>query len=82
MNFTTNIGIDIALIPIFAILIISGVGIHVSDEFTQHEMWHSWAVTHVIAAIFFLVLGIYHVKGHWVWFKSLTKTLKKKASLP
>ncbi len=79
MKFTTNIRIDIALILIFAILIISGIGIHLTDEFTQHEIWHSWAVTHVISGTFFLVLGIFHIKGHWAWFKSLTKSLKKKS---
>lgn len=79
MKFTTNIRIDIALIPIFLILIISGIGIHVSDEFSQHHLWHSWAVTHVIAATLFLVFGIMHVKGHWPWFKTLTKNFKKKS---
>lgn len=79
MKFTTNIRIDLALIPIFLILIISGIGIHVTDEFTQHNVWHNWAVTHVIAGISFLALGIFHIKGHWPWFKSLAKTLKKKS---
>ncbi len=79
MKFKTNIRIDVALIPTFLLLIISGIGIHVTDEFTRHEVWHNWAVTHVVAALLFLLLGICHIKGHWAWFKSLTKTLKKKS---
>lgn len=38
-------------IPLFLLLIINGVGIHVTDEFARHEAWHCWAVTHVAAAV-------------------------------
>lgn len=79
MKFKTNIRIDLALIPAFLLLIISGIGIHVTDEIARHDVWHSWAVTHVIAAVLFLLLCIFHIKGHWGWFKSLIKTLKKKS---
>lgn len=79
MKFKTNIRIDIALIPAFILLVVSGVGIHLSDEFEQHQAWHSWAVTHVVAAIFFLSLAIIHIKGHWGWFKSIVTTFKKKS---
>lgn len=79
MKFTTNIRIDLALIPVFLLLIVSGIGIHVNGEPGRHELWHTWAVIHVIAAALFLVLGIFHIKGHWAWFKSLAKTLKKKS---
>ncbi len=79
MKFKTNIRIDLTLIPTFLLLVISGIGIHVTDEFSQHEAWHNWAVTHVIAGTLFLTLGIVHIKGHWPWFRSLTKGLKKKS---
>lgn len=79
MKFTTNIKIDIAFIPVFATLIISGIGIHVTDEFEQHHIWHNWAVAHVIAGTLFLVLGALHIKGHWHWFKTLLQTFKKKS---
>lgn len=79
MKLKTNLRIDFALIPIFLLLIISGIGIHVTDEFARHDVWHNWAVTHVIAGTLFLLLGIFHVKGHWPWFKSLFKYFKKKS---
>lgn len=79
MKFTTNIRIDIPMIFAFAVLIVSGVGIHVTDGFVQHDIWHNWAVIHVIASVSFLVLGIYHIIGHWVWFKGLAKSMKKKS---
>ncbi len=79
MKFTTNIRVDLAWIPTFLLLIISGIGIHVTDEFTQYEVWHNWAVTHVIAATLFLSLEFFHIKGHWPWFRSLAKGLKKKS---
>ncbi len=79
MKFTTNIKIDLALIPTFLLLIISGIGLHVTDEFTNYVVWHNWAVTHVIAGTLFLVLGIFHIKGHWPWFRSLAKSIKKKS---
>lgn len=79
MKFTTNKRIDIALIPIFLTLVVSGVGIHVSDEIVRHEIWHTWAVAHVIAATLFLIFGTLHIKGHWAWFKSLVKSIKRKS---
>lgn len=79
MKFKTNIRIDIALIPVFALLVASGIGIHLTDEIGEHDAWHTWAVIHVIAATLFLILGIYHIRGHWGWFKSLSKTLKRKS---
>ncbi len=79
MKFQTNIRIDLALIPTFLLLFISGIGIHLTDEFSHYNAWHNWAVTHVIAGTLFLILGIFHIKGHWPWFKSLTKSLKKKS---
>lgn len=81
MKFTTNIKIDLALIPVFIILVVSGIGIHVTDEVSQHHIWHNWAVAHVIAATLFLILGIYHIIGHWPWFRSMAKTLKKKSRI-
>lgn len=63
----------------FLALIVSGIGIHITDEFMQHDIWHRWAVTHVIVGTLFLIFGIIHVKGHWSWFKSLAKTLKRKS---
>lgn len=77
MKFTTNIKIDIALIVVFTALIVSGIGIHLSDEHARHELWHSFAVAHVVCGILFLVLGILHIKGHWAWFKALSKRFKK-----
>ncbi len=79
MKFKTNIRIDLVLIPTFLLLIISGISIHVTDEFSHHSVWHNWAVTHVIAGTLFLILGIFHIKGHWPWFRSLAKSLKKKS---
>ncbi len=79
MKFTTNVRIDIALITICTLLISSGIGVHVTEESSQHETWHNWAVVHVISATLFLVFGLLHINGHRAWFKSLAKTLKKKS---
>lgn len=79
MKLKTNIKVDIALIPALVILIVTGIGIHVSDEVEQHALWHGWAVAHVISGALFLGLGIAHVRGHWGWFRSLLKTFRKKS---
>lgn len=79
MKFISNIKTDIVLIVAFAALIVSGVGVHLAGEIANHHCWHAWAVAHVIAAAMFLVVGAFHIKGHWPWFKTIATTFRKKS---
>ena len=37
------------------------------------EVWHNWAVFHVLGSVLFLVAIIFHVKTHWGWYKGIIK---------
>lgn len=62
--------IDWCLVPAFIISAYSGIELHVAGHGADHSLWHSWAVVHVLASLFFLILGIWHVKMHWNWYKA------------
>lgn len=65
--------VDASMIPVFILLIITGIGIHISSENGSHHSWIIWSVVHVVCAVAFLILGYFHVKQHIGWFKTLLK---------
>lgn len=65
MRFAANIRLDLGLTVVFPILAVSGFAVHVTDEIASHDLWHTWAVIHVISALLFLALGLAHIIGHW-----------------
>ena len=48
--------IDWILIVVFIVSAISGVGLHIAGHGNSHEVWHNWAVVHVLGSILFLVV--------------------------
>lgn len=67
---------DWSLVPLFLLTLWSGIELHVTDYFTNHDHWHAWAVTHSIAGVLMAVFVILHVCQHWKWYKALGKPLK------
>ena len=65
--------IDWILIVVFIVSAISGVGLHIAGHRSSHEVWHNWAVFHVLGSVLFLVAIIFHVKTHWRWYKGIIK---------
>ena len=63
--------IDWILLVVAALSAYSGVELHVAGHGDVHEIWHNWAVVHVITSLLFLIFGVVHVKMHWGWYKSL-----------
>lgn len=63
--------IDWILLVVAALSAYSGVELHVAGHGDVHEIWHNWAVVHVITSFLFLIFGVVHVKMHWGWYKSL-----------
>ncbi len=63
--------VDAALIPAFVLSAASGIGMHVAGHISCHEVWHTWAVCHVVSSVLFLGLAIAHAVMHKVWYKSL-----------
>ena len=48
-------------------------GLHIAGHGNSHELWHNWAVVHVLGSILFLVAIIFHVTTHWGWYKGIIK---------
>ena len=59
--------IDWALTLLFALTAYTGIKLHIAEHGNIHEIWHDWAVFHVIASILFLVVTIFHITTHWNW---------------
>lgn len=65
--------IDWILIVVFIVSAISGFGLHVAGHGSSHEIWHNWAVFHVLGSILFLIAVIFHVATHLEWYKGIIK---------
>ena len=65
--------IDWILIVVFIVSAISGFGLHVAGHGSSHEIWHNWAVFHVLGIILFLIVVIFHVATHLEWYKGIIK---------
>lgn len=65
--------IDWILIVVFIVSAISGFGLHVAGQGSSHEIWHNWAVFHVLGSILFLIAAIFHVATHLEWYKGIIK---------
>lgn len=66
--------IDWILILAFVLSATTGIGLHLSAENgAPHEVWHNWAVAHIVASLLFLYFGITHVKMHFAWYKGVLK---------
>lgn len=59
-----------ALIPAFILSAGTGTGLHLAGHATSHEIWHNWAVAHIIVSSAFLITGMMHIKMHWNWYKN------------
>lgn len=65
--------IDWILIVVFIMSAISGFGLHIAGHENNHEVWHNWAVVHVVGSVLFLITIIFHVTTHWGWYKGIIK---------
>ena len=65
--------IDWVLLFAFVLSAISGIGLHIAGHRCAHEVWHNWAVFHVLTSLLFLIAVICHISTHWQWFKGIVK---------
>lgn len=73
---------DLILVPLFILVLYTGVKLHIAGHATNHDIWHNWAVSHIISSLLFTILGIMHVKHHWGWYKGLkAKGIKGKSKI-
>ena len=61
--------IDWLLLAAFLLSACSGIGLHAAGHGGIHEVWHRWAVFHVLTSLAMLILGTLHVQTHWAWYK-------------
>lgn len=74
--------IDWSLVFVFVLSAFSGIGLHISGHGISHELWHNWAVFHVLTSFLLFVLSIFHIVTHWRWYKGIIKNgLGKKSKI-
>lgn len=66
--------IDWIMIAAFVPSLCSGIGLHIAGHEANHEVWHNWAVSHVLSSLLFLAASIFHIKTHSNWYKSITRS--------
>lgn len=60
------------LLPLaFVASAVSGVGLHIAGHGADHEVWHNWAVAHVLSSFLWLISVAYHTKRHGRWYKAI-----------
>lgn len=60
------------LLPLaFVAMAVTGVGLHIAGHGADHQVWHGWAVAHVIAALLWLISGAQHIIRHRAWYKAV-----------
>lgn len=65
--------IDFALVPLFLLTASTGIGLHLAGHGSNHELWHNWAVAHVVMSVLFMIGVVYHVGTHKMWYKGIVK---------
>lgn len=65
--------IDWILVFVFVLSAFSGIGLHIAGHGNSHEVWHNWAVFHVLTSFLFFVAAIFHITTHWGWYKGTIK---------
>ena len=65
--------IDWILIPLFLLTAYTGIKLHIVGHGNNHELWHNWAVFHVLTSFLFFLAAIFHITTHWGWYKGIIK---------
>jgi len=74
--------VDLILIPVFVLVIFTGLKLHIVSKIDNHDIWSYWAHFHIIVSIISLIIGGLHIKAHWGWYKNLVKKgLGKKSKI-
>ena len=65
--------VDWILLAVFILTAFTGLELHAAGHGGSHELWHNWAVFHIIASILFVIATLFHVQTHWGWYKGWVK---------
>lgn len=53
--------IDWILVFVFVLSAFSGIGLHIAGHDNSHEVWHNWAVFHILIAFLFFLWRQYSI---------------------
>lgn len=70
---------DLALVPLFVLTLFSGLWLHIGGHAGSLGKWHVWIAMHIVAGLLFLLAVLFHVAGHWGWYKSFRKGVGRKS---
>lgn len=71
-----------SLVFVFVLSAFSGIGLHIAGHGINHELWHNWAVFHVLTSFLFFAISIFHITTHRGWYKGIIKNgLGKKSKI-
>lgn len=59
----------IGLLLMFVAAAVTGIGLHIAGHRAGHEVWHNWAVVHVLSSLGWLISGAIHIKRHRAWYR-------------
>lgn len=60
------------LLPLtFVASAVSGIGLHIAGHGTGHEVWHNWALAHVLSSLLWLISVAVHIWRHRRWYKAV-----------
>lgn len=59
------------LLPLaFVSSAITGICLHIAGHGSSHEVWHSWAVAHIVATLIWVISVCFHVWRNRHWYKT------------
>lgn len=61
----------IGLLLTFVVAAVTGIGLHIAGHRASHEVWHNWAVVHVLSSLGWLISGAIHIKRHRAWYHAI-----------
>lgn len=59
------------LLLTFVASAVTGIGLHIAGHGADHEVWHNWAVAHVLSSLCWLISGAIHIKRHRAWYRAI-----------
>lgn len=59
------------LLLTFVASAVTGIGLHIAGHGADHEVWHNWAVAHVLSSFCWLISGAIHIKRHRAWYRAI-----------
>ena len=71
---------DLLLLITFVPSSVTGFILHWAGHQNSHDLWHNWAVVHILSTLLFAIFVTTHIYGHWGWYRSLFKNGAKNKS--